>query len=155
VRLVHAGVLDDGGGQEQKGRNLVEGESVLVSGRGLSFRRFGLDLFSLDGHRCAHSRANITRRASRQAIRPAMAARRHRWTETFPPPRLEGMGLSPSPGQMENQEDHPRAPASRLAGDGRMRDPHDLSRARSRPEGQPHGPANAPEDARAAQHDGR
>lgn len=37
MRLVHAGVLDDGGGQEQEGRNLVEGESVLVSGRGCLF----------------------------------------------------------------------------------------------------------------------
>jgi hypothetical protein len=91
--LVHAGVLDDGGGQEQEWRNLVEGESVLVSGRGLSLRRLGLDRFSLDGQCCVHSRANITRRASRQAIRPAMAARRHRWTETFPPSGLRRNGV--------------------------------------------------------------
>ena len=54
MRLIHAGLLDDGAGEEQEGRNLVEGEAVFEGDRRLSLGRLGFNLFSLDGQRCAH-----------------------------------------------------------------------------------------------------
>ncbi len=54
MRLIHAGLLDDGGGKEQERRNLVESEAVFESDRRLSLGRPGLNLFSLDGQRYAH-----------------------------------------------------------------------------------------------------
>ncbi len=54
MRLVHAGLVDDGGGEEHERRNLVEGEAVFVSGRQLSIGRLGFNLFSIGGQRRAH-----------------------------------------------------------------------------------------------------
>jgi hypothetical protein len=54
MRLIHAGLLDDGGGEEQERRILVEGDAVFMSERRLSLGRFGVDLFSLAGQYGAH-----------------------------------------------------------------------------------------------------
>ncbi len=54
MRLIHASLLDDGGGKEQERRNLVESEAVFERERRLSLGRFGRNLFSFDDQRCAH-----------------------------------------------------------------------------------------------------
>jgi hypothetical protein len=54
MRLIHAGLLDDGGGAEQERRILVEGGAVFESERRLSLWRPGFDLWSLGKQRCAH-----------------------------------------------------------------------------------------------------
>ena len=74
MRLIHAGLLDDGGGEEQERRILVEGEAAFVSERRLSLGRLGVDLFSLDGQHGAHGLASITRGVGRQASLPELGA---------------------------------------------------------------------------------
>jgi hypothetical protein len=54
MRPVHTGLLDDGGGEEQERRILVEGGAVFVSDRRLSLGRLGVNLFSLAGQHGAH-----------------------------------------------------------------------------------------------------
>jgi hypothetical protein len=54
MRLIHASLLDDGGGEEQERRNLVEGEAIFVSGRRLSLGWLGLNPHSRDDQRCTH-----------------------------------------------------------------------------------------------------
>ena len=54
MRLVHAGLVDGGGGEEHERRNLVDAGAVFVSGRQLSLGRLGFNLGSLDGQRRAH-----------------------------------------------------------------------------------------------------
>ena len=55
MRLIHASLLDHGGGEEQERRHLVEGEPVFVSGRRLSLGWLGLNQLSpRDNQRCAH-----------------------------------------------------------------------------------------------------
>jgi hypothetical protein len=54
MRLVDAGLLDDGGGEEQEGRILVEGDAVFVSECRLSLGRLSVNLFSPDRQHGAH-----------------------------------------------------------------------------------------------------
>ncbi len=65
--LVDAGLADDGGGQEQEGRILIERDAVLVSDRRLSVGRFGFNRLSHDGQR-AHGWADSTPGTGRQAL---------------------------------------------------------------------------------------
>ena len=73
MRLVDAGLLDDGGGEEEERQILVEGKAVVVRQRRVSFGRCGVEVFSLAGQHGAHGRASITCGAGRQAIRPDLA----------------------------------------------------------------------------------
>ncbi len=54
MRLIHARLLGDGGGEEQERRILVEGDAIFVRERRLSRWRLGVDLFSLAGQHGAH-----------------------------------------------------------------------------------------------------
>jgi hypothetical protein len=54
MRLIHASLLDDGAGEEQERRILVEGGAVFESERRLSLGRLRFNLFSRDGQHGAH-----------------------------------------------------------------------------------------------------
>ena len=54
MRVIHAGLLDDGGGEEQEWRILVEGDAIFVRERRSSPGRLDVDLFSLAGQHGAH-----------------------------------------------------------------------------------------------------
>jgi hypothetical protein len=54
MRLIQAGLLHDGGGEEQERRIRVEGEAIFVSDRRLSLGRLGVDLLMLADQHGAH-----------------------------------------------------------------------------------------------------
>ncbi len=54
MRLIRAGLLDDGGGKEQEWRILVEGEAVVVRARRSSPERLDVELLSLASQHGAH-----------------------------------------------------------------------------------------------------
>ncbi len=53
--LIHAGLLDDGGREEQKRRHLAEGEAIFMSDRRLSLAHLGFNTVSLDKQSRAHA----------------------------------------------------------------------------------------------------